>query len=170
VSLGTPIGLPSDSTRLSARSEKVSRPRLSITSLAASASARSSVARFCTKPRDRGPITSGREPAALADWIWLASWSSAIATTLTWTPLLVWKRLTICWMRLTRWATSSASQNVMVLSPPPSPPSSPPPPQPAAASRTQSTNRDIRRRDLMSLLPAASPGLFSHRNTGARAG
>ena len=115
MSLGTATGLPSASTRLIARSENVSRPRLSITSLAASVSARSSVARLCTKPSDSAPITSGRVPPALADWIWVASWSSAMATTLTSMPVFCWKAAAMSWVALTRSATSSADQKVIGL-------------------------------------------------------
>ena len=76
-------GLPFTSTRLSPRREKVSGPRVLMTSAAASGSMMPSAAEGCTKPSDTAPSTSGRVPAALALLTRDESWSSLIATSLT---------------------------------------------------------------------------------------
>ena len=74
-----------------------------------------SAAKACTKPSDRAPSTSGRDPAALALVIWDWSWSSPIATSLTLMLVCCWKRSTMAWVAFTRSGLSSALQNVRVV-------------------------------------------------------
>src|SRR5215217_3788543 len=66
LSLGTATGWPFASTRLSARREKVWRPRVSMTAAAASGSVMPSAAKECANPSDTAASTSGSNPAAPA--------------------------------------------------------------------------------------------------------